>query len=533
MQAELLLRGAKLYTQDRRRPLPSARSLATGGGRILAVGQADDDLDDLRGPATRVIELEGAAVVPGFVDAHIHFGHFALSRRQVDLDASITLNEGLHVVRTAAELLAEGVWLQGRGWDRNRWGRLPTRADLDGVVGTRPVALSSHDGHALWLNSAALAAAGIRRETANPPGGVIERDASGQPSGVLFENAQDLVRAHIPEASERELYAAMRDALGTAAAAGLTGVHNFEDARTRRVFQALEAAGELTLRTYHGVPRGELPEARERGLSTGAGSEWLRVGPLKLFADGALGSRTAWLLEAYEGRAEDDYHGVTTLSAEELELDLHAAADSGLDVAVHAIGDAAVRRVLDVYEQTRQAYPPLRGRLLRLEHAQLVHPDDMARFAKLGVIASMQPVHATADRHAAEQHWGERSRYAYAWRDLLSAGATLAFGTDAPVERIEPLLNLYTATSRRDPGGSAADGWHAEQCVGLEEAVWASTRGSALAERAAGRRGSLATGMDADLVALGPDPFGRPPDALLQTRVLLTMVGGRITYEGE
>jgi predicted amidohydrolase YtcJ len=385
----------------------------------------------------------------------------------------------------------------------------------------------------MWLSSAALAVAGIRRETPNPSVGVIERAANGEPSGVLFEDAQDLVRAHIPEPSDGELFAAMRAALGTAAAAGLTGVHNFEDARTRRVFQALEAAGELTLRVYHGVPRGELAEARERGLFTGAGSEWLRVGPVKLFADGALGSRTAWLLEAYEGRAEDNYHGVATLSAEELELDLHAAAEAGLDVAVHAIGDAAVRRVLDVYEQTREAYPPLRGRLLRIEHAQLVHPDDMPRFGKLGAMASMQPIHATADRHAADQHWGLRSRYAYAWRDLLSSGAALAFGTDAPVERIEPLLNLYAATTRRDPGGSAAEGWYAEQCLGLEEAVLASTRGSAMAERAAGRRGSIAAGMDADLVALGPDPFAGPPDALLATRVLLTMVGGRITFEGE
>jgi predicted amidohydrolase YtcJ len=204
-----------------------------------------------------------------------------------------------------------------------------------------------------------------------------------------------------------------------------------------------------------------------------------------------------------------------------------------LDIAVHAIGDAAVRRVLDVYEQTREVYPPLRQRLLRIEHAQLVHPDDLARFGKLGVMASMQPIHATADRHAAERHWGARSRHAYAWRDLLSAGATLAFGTDAPVERLEPLLNLFAATTRREATDSAGEGWYAEQCVSLEEAVWAATRGSAMAERAAGRRGSLAVGMDADLVALGPDPFGISPDALQQTHVLLTIVGGRITFEGE
>jgi predicted amidohydrolase YtcJ len=532
MRAEVLLKGGTVYTQDRRQP--RTRSLAVGGGRILGVGQSDADLDDLKGPTTRVIELAGAAVVPGFVDAHIHFGHFAIARQQVDLDGAKTLEDALVHIQHAAERVAPGGWLLGRGWDRNRWGRLPTREDLDAAVGARPAALSSHDGHALWLSSAALAAASINRETADPAGGVIERDATGGPSGVLFENAQDLVRAVIPEPSDRDLQAAIRTALGTAASAGLTGIHNFEDARTRRVFQSLEAAGELTLRVYHGVPRGELAEARERGLRTEAGSEWLRVGPVKLFADGALGSRTAWLLAAYEGRADDDYRGVATLGVEELQLEMHAAADAGLDIAVHAIGDAAVRRVLDVFEQTREAYPPLRHRLLRIEHAQLVHPDDVARFGKLGVLASMQPIHATADRRAADEHWGSRSRHAYAWRALLSGGARLAFGTDAPVEPIEPLLSLYAATTRRDPTAALAESWHPEQCVGLEEAVWAYTRGSAMAERAAGRRGTLAAGMDADLVALGPDPFGPSADAaaLLHTRVQLTMVGGRIIFEG-
>ncbi|HEY1298279.1 MAG TPA: amidohydrolase [Chloroflexota bacterium] len=531
MQAELLLRGATVYTQDRRQP--RARSLAVGGGRILATGQQDHDLDDLQAPTTRVVELEGAAVVPGFVDAHVHFGHFALARRQVDLDAAPTLEAGVASVRAASDRLPSGAWVQGRGWDRNRWGRLPTRADLDMAVGVRPVALSSHDGHALWLNSAALAAGGITRETADAPGGVIERDATGEPSGVLFENAQDLVRDHIPEPSDAELREAIRQALRAAAAAGLTGIHNLEDARTRRVFQALEAAGDLTLRVYHGVPRGELAEARERGLRTGLGSDWVRIGPVKLFADGALGSRTAWLLAPYTGRESDDYRGVATLSVEELEQEMRAAADAGLDVAVHAIGDAAVRRVLDVFEHTRSAYPALRQRLLRIEHAQLVDPADVPRFRSLGVIASMQPIHATADWRTADTHWGARSRHAYAWRDLLQAGATLAFGTDAPVEHIEPLYSLYAAITRRDPSGEPGDGWYPSQRLALEEAVRAYTWGSSAAERSAGRRGSLSAGMDADLVALAPDPFERPAEALLSSRVMLTMVGGRITFEGE
>ena len=528
MQAEVLLRGGNVVTQDRR--LPRGRSVAIGGGRILAIGIQAGDLDDLIGPNTRSIQLDGGALVPGFVDAHVHFGHFALARRQVDLDAAGSLEDGIALIKDAAARLREGEWLQGRGWDRNRWGRLPTRADLDLAIGERPAALSSHDGHSLWLSSAALHVSGVRLDTPNPAGGVIERDASGESTGVLFENAQDLIREHIPEPSDRELREAIRSALKTAAAAGLTGIHNLEDARTRRAFQSLESAGELSLRVYHGVPRGELDQARERGLRTGAGSDWLRIGPVKLFSDGALGSQTAFMLEAYAGR-DDGYRGVATLDPDELDHAIRLAADAQLDVAVHAIGDAAVRRVLDAFERARREYPPFRQRLPRIEHAQIVDPADVPRFHELGVVASMQPIHATADWQAADRLWGQRARHGYNWRGLLDAGAMLAFGTDAPVEHIEPLHSLYAAVTRRDPSGEPAGGWYPAQCLGLEEAVRAYTLGSAMAERAAGRRGTLAAGMDADLVVLSPDPFAKPAEALCETRVVLTMVGGRVTFE--
>ncbi len=528
MQADVVLRGAHIVTLDRR--LPRAAALAVRRGRIVATS-SDDDLSDLVGPDTRVITCQSAAVVPGFVDAHVHFGHFALAQRQIDLDAAPTLEAALAIVREHAARLTPSAWLQGRGWDRHRWGRLPTRADLDAAVGQRPTALSSHDGHSLWLNTAALKLAAIRHETQDPPGGVIERDESGEPTGVLFENAQDLVRERIPEPTDRELLDALCAALPVAGAAGITGIHNLEDARARRAFQALEAAGELTLRVYHGVSRGELSSARERGLRSGEGADLVRIGPVKLFSDGALGSRTAYLLEPYES-SQDGYRGVATLSVEELARDMRTAADADLDIAVHAIGDAAVRRVLDVFENTRAGHPPLWRRMLRIEHSQLVHPADVPRYAQLRAVASMQPIHATADWRAADRHWGARAQHGYAWRNLLRAGATLAFGTDAPVESIEPLKSLYAAISRVDPKGEPPDGWYADQCLTLEEAVRAYTAGSAAAERAAARRGSLAAGMDADLVALAPDPFGLPPEALRDTRVVLTMVGGRITFEG-
>jgi predicted amidohydrolase YtcJ len=526
MAADILLRGAAIYTMDRQRP--RARNLAIADGRIVECGF--DDLEDRIGPRARVLDLPGRAVVPGFVDAHVHFGSYAITRQQVDLDLAATLEDGLIRLSAAAQQLAPGAWLRGRGWDRNRWGRLPSAADLDAVVGERPAALSSHDGHSLWLSTAALHAVGIDHATQPPPGGVIERDDRGEPTGVLSENAQELVRQQMPEITDDELGVAIRQALPAAAAAGLTGIHNLEDSRSRRAFQSLEAAGELTLRVYHGVARRELSAARELGLRTGVGSDWLRIGPLKLFSDGALGSRTAYLRKPYAGRS-DGYRGVPTMQPRELAEAMRLAADAELDLAVHAIGDAAVRSVLDAYERTLTAHPALARRLLRIEHAQLVHPNDVPRFASLGVIASMQPIHATADWRAADAHWGARSRHGYAWRTLLDAGAGLAFGTDAPVERIEPLASLYAATTRQDPHGEPPGGWYPEQRLSLEEAVRAYTTGSAAAERASARRGTLMPGKDADLVVLSPDPFPLSADALRSTRVELTMVGGSIMFE--
>jgi predicted amidohydrolase YtcJ len=527
MQADILLRDAAITTLDPAQP--RARFLAIAEGRILACGNAS--LDELKGPRTRVFDLRGRAVVPGFVDAHVHFGSFALARQEVDLDAAATLEDGLSLLRETAERLLAGAWLRGRGWDRNRWGRLPVAAELDAVAGQRHAALESRDGHSLWLNTAALATVGIDQTTQPPPGGVIERDEHGQPTGVLSENATELVARQIPRATEDEIQDAIRRALPIAAAAGLTGIHNLEDSRSRQAFQALEASGELTLRVYHGVPRSELRHAREHGLRTGAGSNWLRIGPVKLFSDGALGSRTAHLLEPYAGR-QDGYRGVPTLPPEELVEAMRMAADAELDLAVHAIGDAAVRGVLDAYEQTRAVYAPLGQRMLRIEHAQLIHPNDVPRFASLGAIASMQPIHAVSDWRAADAHWGPRSRYGYAWGDLLRAGVRLAFGTDAPVERIEPLLSIHAAVTRLDQRGEPSGGWYPHQRLALEDAVRAYTVGSAAAERASTRRGSLAPGKDADLVVLSPDPFGQEPDALRETRVELTVVGGRITFEG-
>jgi predicted amidohydrolase YtcJ len=519
----LFLTGGTIHTLDPRQP--RARGLAINNGRIVAL-----DPTDIDGPR---IDLHGRAVVPGLIDAHLHLVSWALARQEVDLEATRSLGEAQAILRRAAEGLAAGVWLRGRGWDRNRWECLPTAADLDAATGPqRAAVLNSHDGHALWLNTAALRHVGLTAATPDPPGGAIERDAHGEPSGVVFENARSLVWDAMRAPSIDQLADALRAALPLAAAAGLTGAHSFEDARALAACRSLDEAGELSLRVWHGVPRGQLRQARDLGLRTGLGTDRLQVGPVKLYADGALGSRTAFLLEPYVGREADGYRGLPTLESTELMDDLRVAAEAGLDVAVHAIGDAAVRRVLDAVEATRAARPA--QQLVRIEHAQLVHPDDVPRFAALDVVASMQPSHATTDWRAADAHWGARARHGYAWQTLQRAGARLAFGTDAPVEPIEPLPSLYAAVTRRDREGQPTGGWYPGQQLTVLDALRAYTLGAAHAGRADHLRGSLSVDKQADLVVLSADPFEVEPEAMVngEVSVDLTMVGGTVVHHG-
>ncbi len=525
--AEILFRGGPIYTFDDAQP--RAGALAVRGNRILALGDAAG-LDVLSGHGTRVVDLEGRALLPGFIDAHVHFASFARSRREVDLDPAATIEQGLAMLDRASASLPPDAWLFGRGWDRNRWGRLPTAEELDRAIGPRRAVLASHDEHSQWVSSTVLALAGISENTPHPEGGRIERLPDGRPSGVLFENAQSLVDRIVPEPSVEETARSIRDSLPLAAQAGITGIHNFEGANALRAFTRLRDQGELTLRVFHGLPREHLRSAVELGLQTGFGNDWLRVGLVKLFADGALGSRTAYVMDPYEGR-DDGYRGIPTLSDDELRQDLIAAARGGLGVATHAIGDAAVRSVLDAIEWARSNDAAARRALFRVEHAQLVHPDDFKRFAQLNVIASMQPIHAAADWRTADQHWGARARWGYAWRSMLDAGASLAFGTDAPVERIEPLLTLYAAVSRKDLEGQPERGWHPEQRVSLHQALRAYTIGAAHAEGADAQRGSLVAGKLADLAVLSRDPFGVEPAELLETHVDMTVAGGRIVHE--
>jgi len=528
MAADLVLHHGNVYTMDR--AAPRAEAVAIAGDRIAVVGE-DAAMLDLLPRGGRAVDLEGRTVVPGFTDAHLHLLSFGLSLGQIDLAGAATLDEALARVAARAGAVPEGQWLVGRGWDHSLWGTcgLPTRHDLDRVAPRHPVRLQHKCGHASWVNTRALELAGITKKTPDPPGGEIEREsASGEPAGILKEEAMALVSRLLDEPSVDEAAEATRAAIPHAHRAGLVGVHTLEGALAFRAFQRLRSAGELRLRTLVTVPKGNLDAAIQTGLRSGFGDQWLRIGGVKIFADGALGSRTAYMLAPYEG--ESDYCGVSTATPEHLREVVDKAARAGLPAFIHAIGDRANREALDAVEASREAGVGLHLRH-RIEHAQLLDPADVGRFAALGVVASMQPIHATQDMLIADKHWGSRSAGAYAFRSLLDDGAVLAFGSDCPVEDLSPLVGIHAAvTRRRADGSSGPEGWYPEQRLTVEEAVRAYTIGPAYAGGEEVSRGSLAPGKLADLVVLSQDIFAVDPMAILETDVVATLVGGEFVY---
>ncbi|MFN3928447.1 MAG: amidohydrolase [Thermoflexus sp.] len=519
--ADWILWNARIYTQDPERPV--AEAIAIAGERIVAVGSAEEARSWPRARA-RLLDLGGAVVLPGLIDAHLHLEGYARRRIGVDVDTP-TLEEALARVARRAAYTPPGAWIIGRGWLQERWGRFPTADDLDRVAPAHPVALWARSGHALWVNREAMRRAGITAGTPDPPGGRIARDPRGEPVGLFFERAMDLIARAIPEPSTEELAEALYEALHELAALGLTAVHNFDGPRSFAALQILHERGDLPLRVVQHLPLAMLDHAIALGLRTGFGDAWLRVGAVKIFADGALGPRTAWMLAPYEGEPEN--LGIAFTSLDVMQEAARQATAAGLWLAVHAIGDRANREVLDLFAElraleTRLGIPP-EARRHRIEHAQLVHPDDLPRFGQLGILASMQPIHAISDRPMAERYWGERCATAYAWRALKEHGARLAFGSDAPVESPNPWWGLHAAVIR--------DGWHPEQALTLEEALEAYTVGSAWAAGLERAQGRLRPGMWADLVVLPADPFRIAPEELRGLEVLGTMVGGRWVYQ--
>lgn len=526
----LILYNGKIYTMDDARP--RAQAVAVVGNSIAAVG-SNEEIKEPLGPGVEAIDLAGQVVVPGFTDCHIHFVDYALRLRHIDLSRVTSLAEAMRQVDERAETAKEGEWLLGGGWNRNLWegAHFPTRWDLDAVAPANPVALDSKDGHTLWVNSLALKMAGIGAETPDPPGGQIERDEAGQPTGILKEKARELFDEVIEKHSLKEIEAALEAGFENAHRAGLTAIHDCEGQRAFVAFQELAERGELGLRVLMHIPVCNLDAATELGLRSGFGNDFLRIGGVKIFADGSLGSHTAAMLEPYED--EQDNLGILVTPKEELRELVRKASRAGVSVAVHAIGDRANREVLDVLEESHRAGEGI-GLRHRIEHVQLLHPADIPRLAQLNVVASMQPIHCTSDMLMADKHWGERSRGAYAWRSLLNTGTHLAFGSDCPVETFDPLAGIHAAVTRRRANGYPdPEGWHSEERITVEEAVRAYTLGAAYASSEEQIKGSIAPGKLADLVVLSQDIFVIEPMAILKTEVVATMLDGDFVYGKE
>jgi predicted amidohydrolase YtcJ len=490
--------------------LPTAQALAIAGEWVVGgVGTHELAL----APPDRV-DLGGRCVLPGLNDAHVHFPTWALAQHELRLEGTRSLDETLARVREAVEGPREGAWLRGRGWRSADWSPTvePTKEALDAVTGPVPTLLTARDGHTCWLNSAALAHADGDLAV---PGGVVETDERGEPTGVLREESCWHFRDTWAAPSIAELVAASREALRIANARGVTAIHDKDGwLGAFEVFQRLEEEGSLTLRVWQSLPHERVDELAELGLRSGFGGPLLRLGYLKAFMDGTLGSQTARML---------DGSGVEITSREQLEEIVRRGARAGFPVAVHAIGDLANREALDAFEATRAEWEPL-GLRPRIEHAQLLAPEDVGRFAKLGVTASVQFSHATSDRDVAERFWADKLEGAYAFRTLWDSGAVVANGSDAPIEELDPLAGIVAGALRTLDERPA---WRPEQALTVEQALQATTVTPAWLARDERRRGALVPGRYADLVVLDRDPLECPPEELPEVKVVATMLGGR------
>jgi predicted amidohydrolase YtcJ len=534
--ADLVIRHAKVYTVDAARP--RAEAIAVVGDRIRDVG-SEAEIKAWIGPATRVIDAGGKTVLPGFIDAHVHFSDGGAALSSVQLRDVFTREEFTRRIGEFARKLKKGEWILNGNWDHEQFpgATMPTHEWIDAVTPDNPVWVDRYDGHMGLANSLALKLAGIDRNTPDVPGGVILRDAEGNPTGAIKDAATDLMYKAIPAPSEERLTAAIRAALAEAASHGVTGVDDISGTRDLRVYQKLLASGELTTRIYAITPIEEATAPATVGLMAGFGGDWLRTGALKGFADGSLGSTTAMFFEPYNDAPQTTGVFAGMMHPEGNMLKMARAADAaGLQIAIHAIGDRAIRTILDIYAEIAKdngAAPPNgRGeRRWRIEHAQHMHPDDFEKFARLGVVASMQPYHAIDDGRWAEKRIGhERCKTTYAFRTFLDHHVKLAFGSDWPVAPLNPIAGLYAAVTRRTIDGKNPGGWYPEQKITLEEAIEAFTMGSAYAEFSENQKGSITPGKFADLVVLDADLFAIAPEKIQEVRVANTIVGGRLVY---
>ncbi|MEJ2167851.1 MAG: amidohydrolase [Desulfobacterales bacterium] len=535
---DLILLNGNIRTLDSQRP--QARAMGIKGGQIIAVGD-NDAIAALAGQKTERVELNGRLAIPGLMDSHFHFYDWAMGRQQLDLARVNALDELLDQVALTAGQLPQEKWILGQGWNESDWPEhtMPRRDHLDGVAPAHPVALWRCDLHLVSVNSRALELAGIDESTPNPPDGVIEKDSSGRPTGILRKLAPYLVKSVIPPPSAVELVAAMRDGFSHLHNLGLTAVHDarlmggLEGAAALRAWQLINERGKLDLRCWVSLAGERLEEAIALGLRTGLGDERLRIGHVKYFADGGMGARTAWMLEPYL----DAEYGMPLGSMTELRQKIAAAENAGLAVMVHAIGDRANREIISILEELadarsktaqRSSLPPVLPH--RVEHTQMIRSEDIRRLAKLKVAACVQPHNMILDINMIDESVGERGRWTYAYKEMLDAGIPLLFSSDAPVCDPSPLVGIHALVTRQRRDGTPQGGWYPEQRISVEDAVRGYTTAPAAFYGQSHKMGTLTPGKRADMIVLDRDIFEVDPMEIADARVEMTIFDGRIVY---
>lgn len=534
--ADLIITNAKIWTGDDARP--KAQAVAVLGERIIAVGSSAE-VTILRGPDTKVIDAGGKLLLPGFNDAHVHFVGASQDLEAVQLNDATSAEEFVRRIQSQVKKTPKGQWVLGGGWDETKWNppRLPAKELIDSFTPDTPVFLDRYDGHMALANSVALRLAGVNAQTPDPAGGVIVRDAQGNPTGILKDAAAELVIKVVPPLAHDERLAAIRRGLEYAASLGVTSFQEMNDEYTDSfadagAYDELMQSGELTARVYVAAAISDWQREAQIGVRHAFGSPWLRIGALKGFADGSLGARTAYFFEPYS----DDPSNSGLLHRQMQPLsqmrDWMMAADAArLQMCIHAIGDRAISTVLDLYTEVLKAHHGAERRF-RIEHAQHMAEKDFARFAQLDVIASVQPYQAIDDGRWAEARIGhDRASRTYAFRSFLNHGVHLAFGTDWDVAPLNPLLTVYAAVTRATLDGKNPNGWFPEQKLTVEESVRAYTMGSAYAEFQEQEKGSITPGKLADMVLLSDDIFSIEPAKIRDVKVLKTMVGGKVVWD--
>lgn len=526
----LLLSHGTIHTFDDAQPIADALAIDRATGRILAVG-AERDVRATLGifAAMETVDLHGQTVIPGLIDAHTHLLSTAQDAAEVDLGGCADAHEAVARVAARAATQPAGTWVRGRHWNQQFWpGRaFPTRDLLDAAVPDHPVALYAHSQHVMWVNTLALRRAGIIEDTPDPPGGVIGRDDQGRLTGILFEmGAMELIDAVWLDESDidEDEIAGLARTLRGMAARGLTGAHTMESGRSLQLMQRLHARGELPLRVRYYLRVGQLAAARSVGLEGGFGDDWLRLAGIKIFADGALGTRTAAMLQPFADEPQN--YGILTTPADQMEARVKSAVRGGLGVAIHAIGDRAVRVALDGIERAQAVGQT--PRRFRLEHIQLADPHDIARMAHLGVVGSVQPFHAVSDRDVADRLWGERAARSYAYATMAQQGVRLAFGSDVPIETADPWRIAHAAIARTDDATPDRPGWHMEQALTPAQSLWAYTVGAAWAANDEAHLGRLAPGLLGDCLILPADPFHLATGEVPRLAPTAVMVGGQV-----